>query len=141
MSRRPPFPGYRQRGTALILVLWLIVLLTALVGGFALAARTEHLQAVLTEYTSALSGSLDQRMEQIGTTIASRTGDLQVVFEEYTRALDSTLAGRSELLDQQFETQIEALDATIADRTQQLLDRSEALDVDQHLRLSAAFAQ
>jgi general secretion pathway protein K len=34
----------RQRGTALILVLWLIVLLTALVGGFALAARTENLQ-------------------------------------------------------------------------------------------------
>jgi len=32
------------RGSALILVLWLIVLLTALVGGFALAARTENLQ-------------------------------------------------------------------------------------------------
>jgi general secretion pathway protein K len=32
------------RGAALLLVLWLIVLLTALVGGFALVARTEHLQ-------------------------------------------------------------------------------------------------
>lgn len=33
-----------MRGAALLLVLWLIVLLTALVGGFALVARTEHLQ-------------------------------------------------------------------------------------------------
>jgi general secretion pathway protein K len=32
------------RGAALLLVLWLIVLLTALVGGFALVARTEYLQ-------------------------------------------------------------------------------------------------
>ena len=32
------------RGAALLLVLWLIALLTALVGGFALAARMEHLQ-------------------------------------------------------------------------------------------------
>ncbi|MFC0676917.1 general secretion pathway protein GspK [Lysobacter korlensis] len=34
----------RERGAALLLVLWLIALLTALVGGFALIARTEHLQ-------------------------------------------------------------------------------------------------
>lgn len=33
-----------MRGAALLLVLWLIVLLTALVGGFALVARTEQLQ-------------------------------------------------------------------------------------------------
>lgn len=48
--RRPP-PLIRrrssrcpQRGAALLLVLWLITLLTALVGGFALAARIEALQ-------------------------------------------------------------------------------------------------
>lgn len=35
----------RTRGAALLLVLWLIVLLTALVGGFALVARIEGLQA------------------------------------------------------------------------------------------------
>ncbi|NLG59371.1 MAG: general secretion pathway protein GspK [Gammaproteobacteria bacterium] len=35
----------RQRGAALLLVLWLIVLLTALVGAFALSARIEHIQA------------------------------------------------------------------------------------------------
>lgn len=36
--------GRRARGAALLLVLWLIALLTALVGGFALSARIEHLQ-------------------------------------------------------------------------------------------------
>lgn len=34
----------RQRGAALLLVLWLIVLLTALVGAFALSARVEQIQ-------------------------------------------------------------------------------------------------
>jgi general secretion pathway protein K len=34
----------RMRGAALLLVLWLVALLTALVGGFALVARVEHLQ-------------------------------------------------------------------------------------------------
>ena len=34
----------KARGAALLLVLWLVALLTALVGSFALAARTEHLQ-------------------------------------------------------------------------------------------------
>ncbi len=34
----------RQRGAALLLVLWLIALLTALIGAFALAAKTESLQ-------------------------------------------------------------------------------------------------
>ena len=42
MMRTPP---RRSRGAALLLVLWLIVLLTALVGGFAVAARVENLQA------------------------------------------------------------------------------------------------
>ncbi|MDR7097691.1 general secretion pathway protein K [Lysobacter niabensis] len=34
----------RQRGVALLLVMWLVALLAALVGAFALIARTEHLQ-------------------------------------------------------------------------------------------------
>lgn len=34
----------RARGAALLLVLWLVALLTALVGGFALIARVEHMQ-------------------------------------------------------------------------------------------------
>ena len=37
-------PMRRGRGAALLLVLWLIALLTALVGAFALSARVEHLQ-------------------------------------------------------------------------------------------------
>ena len=37
-------PSTRPRGAALLLVLWLIALLTTLVGGFALGARIEHLQ-------------------------------------------------------------------------------------------------
>ena len=36
--------GRHARGAALLLVLWLIALLAALVGAFALTARTEHLQ-------------------------------------------------------------------------------------------------
>jgi len=42
--RHTSLPAPRGRGAALILVLWLIVLLTALIGGFALAARVEALQ-------------------------------------------------------------------------------------------------
>ena len=41
---RAPRTSSCARGAALILVLWLIVLLTALIGGFALAARVEALQ-------------------------------------------------------------------------------------------------
>ena len=37
-------PSRRVGGAALLLVLWLIVLLTALVGGFAMVARVERLQ-------------------------------------------------------------------------------------------------
>ena len=39
-----PLPRQPARGAALVLVLWLIALLTAVVGAFALAARIEHLQ-------------------------------------------------------------------------------------------------
>src|SRR5690606_5232902 len=40
---RPPDPR-RARGAALILVLWLIALLAALIGAFAMTARTEYTQ-------------------------------------------------------------------------------------------------
>lgn len=43
------------RGAALLLVLWLIVLLTALVGAFALTARIEGLQG-RTVYEGAVAG-------------------------------------------------------------------------------------
>ncbi len=87
----------------------------------AVESRTVRLQEVLGEYTQALSGSLDQRMEQIGTTIASRTGDLQIVFEEYTKALDVTLDNRTASMGQQLEHHASQLD-------NQLLGRTQALD-------------
>ena len=37
----------RISGAALLLVMWLIALLTALIGGFALAARVEHMQGIV----------------------------------------------------------------------------------------------
>ncbi len=44
----------KSRGAALLLVLWLVALLTAVVGSFALSARTEHLQGqVLARGTEA----------------------------------------------------------------------------------------
>ena len=47
----------KARGAALLLVLWLVALLTALVGSFALAARTEHLQGqVLERYEETFRG-------------------------------------------------------------------------------------
>ncbi len=42
--RAPGNVRSNARGAALLLVLWLIMLMAALVGGFALAARVEHLQ-------------------------------------------------------------------------------------------------
>lgn len=77
MSRRPPFRGYRQRGTALILVLWLIVLLTALVGGFALAARTEHLQGRVLVRGLVASGAARAGLEYAITRLAQPDARLQ----------------------------------------------------------------
>ncbi len=92
--------------------------------------RTQRLQEVLGEYTEALSGSLDQRMETIGTTIAARTGDLQLVFEEYTRALDSTLGNRADAFSNQLLEHTDQIDRSFTERTSQLgaqLDQRMAL--------------
>lgn len=91
---RRALPSPRSRGTALILVLWLIVLLTALVGAFAVAARTEHLQGrVLTrgvvasnaaraglEYALVRLSLPDQRLQwrPDGRSYAWRYADAQV---------------------------------------------------------------
>lgn len=92
--------------------------------------RTQRLQEVLGEYTEALSGSLDTRMEAIGTTIAARTGDLQLVFEEYTRALDSTLGNRADAFSSQLLEHTDQIDRSFTERTSQLgaqLDQRMAL--------------
>jgi len=44
MSLRAPATHRKQRGVALLLVLWLVALLTALIGAFALTAKIEGLQ-------------------------------------------------------------------------------------------------
>jgi general secretion pathway protein K len=46
LSAVPPAPGFRrQRGIALVLVLWILVLLTVTTGAFALMARMDQLEA------------------------------------------------------------------------------------------------
>jgi general secretion pathway protein K len=45
MNRMPPMPRRRQRGVALLVVLWACTLLAVLLGGYAVMARTEALQA------------------------------------------------------------------------------------------------
>ena len=44
MNSRVPLPLRRSRGAALLLVLWLLLLLAGLIGGFALTARVESMQ-------------------------------------------------------------------------------------------------
>jgi general secretion pathway protein K len=64
--------AYRQRGVALLLVMWLIMLLAALVGAFALLARTEHLQGrVLVRglvAENAARAGLEYAMTRVGAT-------------------------------------------------------------------------
>lgn len=82
------------RGAALLLVIWLIALLTALVGGFALAARIEHMQGVVlsrglvaaqaaragAEYTITRVGATDRRQRWLvdGRAYRWRFADAQV---------------------------------------------------------------
>ena len=62
----------RARGAALLLVMWLIALLTALVGGFALAARIEHMQGVVLSRglaaTQAARAGLEYAITRVGAT-------------------------------------------------------------------------
>lgn len=71
------FVPSRTRGAALLLVMWLIALLTALIGAFALSARTENLQGRVqvhglvaqnaaragVEYALTRVGSSDQKLQ------------------------------------------------------------------------------
>lgn len=60
----------RVRGAALLLVMWLIALLTALVGGFALVARIEHMQGRVLDRgivaEQAARAGVDYAMARIG---------------------------------------------------------------------------
>jgi len=96
--------------------------LEASVGG-----RTEQLQAILENYTSALAGALGSRAEQLqatldeqllqlDTSLVNRTENLQTVFEEYAIALDSALANRAQALDHHLVERTKSLDDAFAER-------------------------
>ncbi|WP_440976170.1 general secretion pathway protein GspK [Pseudoxanthomonas winnipegensis] len=73
MSRvRPPRSPAAQRGVALLLVVWLIALLTALIGAFALAARVEALQGRVTA-----EGSVAREVARAGLEYAMQRVDDQ----------------------------------------------------------------
>lgn len=89
--------------------------------------RTEQLQNVLENYTTALAGALGSRAEQLQTTfdsqllqldssLANRTENLQTVFEEYARALDAALANRAQALDYQLVERTRSLDEAFGER-------------------------
>ncbi|MFM2423047.1 MAG: hypothetical protein RL291_1577, partial [Pseudomonadota bacterium] len=70
-----------------------------------LASRTDQLQSVLSEYTTALNTALGGRAEQ-----------MQAVFEEYTRIVDQTMMVRTDALDSQVLERTRALDAAFSER-------------------------
>jgi ABC-type transporter Mla subunit MlaD len=100
----------------------------------AVGGRTEQLQNVLENYTSALAGALGSRVEQmqvtfdtqlqqLDTSLGSRTENLQTVFEEYARALDAALANRAQALDYQLVERTRSLDEAFGERLR-LFDES-----------------
>ncbi|MFM1816176.1 MAG: hypothetical protein RLZ98_2871 [Pseudomonadota bacterium] len=93
----------------------------------ALGSRTQELQVVFEEYTTALGSALDDRTDRVRTmiedqrttmdgTLTERTEQIQSVFEEYTRALDASLANRAESLDLQLIERTRALDDAFTNR-------------------------
>lgn len=70
---RPSF----QRGAALLLVMWLIALLAALVGAFALIARTEHLQGRVLVRGMVAENAARAGMEYAMTRVAATEPRLQ----------------------------------------------------------------
>jgi predicted NBD/HSP70 family sugar kinase len=96
--------------------------------------RTQELQSVLENYTSALGTALGSRAEQLQVTfdsqllqldssLANRTENLQTVFEEYARALDAALANRAQALDYQLVERTRSLDDAFGERLR-LFDES-----------------
>ncbi len=96
--------------------------------------RTEQLQNVLENYTTALGSALGSRADQLQTTfdsqllqldssLANRTENLQTVFEEYARALDAALANRAQALDYQLVERTRSLDDAFGERLR-LFDES-----------------
>ncbi len=108
-----------------------------------LGTRTQELQTVLEDYTSAFSTALGARTEQmrlafdgymqtLDTSLGNRTENLQTVFEEYARALDTTLANRAQALDVQLVERTRSLDDAFQKRLemfdQQISTTTGAID-------------
>ncbi|MBC7831198.1 MAG: hypothetical protein H7Y62_04170, partial [Hyphomicrobium sp.] len=93
----------------------------------AVGGRTEQLQNVLENYTSAIGTALgsrveqmqvtfDNQLQQLDTSLGNRTENLQTVFEEYARALDAALANRAQALDYQLVERTRSLDEAFGER-------------------------
>ena len=100
----------------------------------AVGGRTEQLQNVLENYTSALGTALgsraeqmqitfDNQLQQLDASLGNRTENLQTVFEEYARAIDATLANRAQALDYQLVERTRSLDEAFGERLR-LFDES-----------------
>ncbi len=109
----------------------------------ALGTRTQQLQTVLEDYTTAFATALGARTEQmrstfdgymqtLDTTLGNRTENLQTVFEEYARALDTTLANRAQALDIQLIERTRSLDEAFQRRLElfddQIVRSTSAID-------------
>ena len=108
-----------------------------------LGSRTQQLQTVLEDYTTAFSTALGVRTEQmrvafdsymqtLDTSLGNRTENLQTVFEEYARALDTTLANRAQALDIQLIERTQSLDNAFQKRLEmfddQIVKSTSAID-------------
>ena len=108
-----------------------------------LGSRTQQLQTVLEDYTTAFSTALgarteqmrvafDSYMETLDTSLGNRTENLQTVFEEYARALDTTLANRAQALDIQLIERTQSLDNAFQRRLElfddQIVRSTSAID-------------
>ena len=106
-----------------------------------LGDQTSRIETVFEEFTTTLSGALEQRTENLRLSfermtstfdersraiddgIAMRTENLQAVFEQYAGALDATMANRQEAIDRQLIERTRVLDDAFSERLR-LFDES-----------------
>jgi hypothetical protein len=93
-----------------------------------LGDQTSRIETVFEEFTTTLSGALEQRTENLRLSFERMTS----TFDERSRAIDDGIAMRTENLQAVFEQYAGALDATMANRQEaidrQLIERTRVLD-------------
>ncbi len=98
-----------------------------------LGARTEQMQAVLGDFSAAVSTAIGSRTDQLqlmlsqygdalGMALGMRTDQMQALFEQHAHTLDMTLATRAEALDSQLIERTRALDVAFSERLRMLDD-------------------